>query len=412
MGPIHTERLQHTHRLVGKRTRAAVAASVTAIVLAACASTGLNSEAAFYQYDDAVGTAPGQMLRVAPLPAELGLSDAGTQVRILYTSTDGHTGEGQRVTSGAVFLPHGGAPEGGWPIMAWAHGTVGIGDACAPSRNARTERDASYLNAWLREGFAVVATDYQGLGTEGPHLYLHARAEAYSVLDSVRAALTGVDGLSNRVFLLGQSQGGGAAFATAAYAPEYAPDVQVLGTVATGAPNMSKPSPSPYKPDQVNPTLAYAFYLGQTVQALDPSIQAGQLFQDGAMPLYEQSATTCLHPLWEHIEEAGLTNATTMAPGGVKLAFGTIGKTLLYPTYKLEQPLFMGTGSVDMDVSTEQQLELAADACAAGTHVQQHVYKGLDHSATVNGSLVDSVPFVKALLAGQPVPSTCGAGSS
>ena len=51
------------------------------------------------------------------------------------------------------------------------------------------ERDAAYLNAWLQQGYAIVATDYQGLGTPGPHPYLAVRPEAYSVLDSARAVL-------------------------------------------------------------------------------------------------------------------------------------------------------------------------------------------------------------------------------
>jgi hypothetical protein len=70
--------------------------------------------------------------------------------------------------------------------MAWAHGTVGIADVCAPSWAGRSERDITYLNHWLDQGYAVVASDYQGLGTGGGHPYLIARPEASSVLDSVR----------------------------------------------------------------------------------------------------------------------------------------------------------------------------------------------------------------------------------
>lgn len=385
-------------------------ALLAAGVLAGCATAPAPTDAAFYTYSEAVPDTAGKLLRVAPLPAPLGLPAAGQQFRILYTSTDGHKGSGQLVTSGAVFYPQGTAPAGGWPIIAWAHGTVGVADACAPSRNPRSERDAKYLDAWLRQGFVVVATDYQGLGTEGPHLYLNTRAEAYAVLDSVRAVLGGMKDVSNRVILLGQSQGGGAAFATAGYASGYAPDVKVLGTVATGTPDLAHAGPSPYKPDQVNPTLAYAFYIGLTVQAMDPSIRSDQFYTARALPVYAKAATTCLGPLENDIEAAGLTNANTLLPTATKLAFGVLGKSLLYSTYDLQQPLFMGTGGADMDVSTAQQLALGQDACNAGTLVQQHVYPGLSHSQTVNTSLKDSVPFVKSLLAGQPVASTCTSG--
>jgi hypothetical protein len=40
----------------------------------------------------------------------------------------------------------------------------------------------------LDDGWALVATDYVGLGTESPHPYLIGQGEGRSVLDAVRAA--------------------------------------------------------------------------------------------------------------------------------------------------------------------------------------------------------------------------------
>ena len=60
--------------------------------------------------------------------------------------------------SGAIYLPKGQAPNGGWPIVAWAHGLIGVADICAPSWIPRSARDTEYLNAWLALGFAIVAT--------------------------------------------------------------------------------------------------------------------------------------------------------------------------------------------------------------------------------------------------------------
>ena len=86
----------------------------------------------------------------------------------------------------------------------------------------------------------MVATDYQGLGTPGPHPYLATRPEAYSVLDSIRAVRQAFAGLADKIVIVGQSQGGGAAFATAGIAPEYAPELGIRGTVATGVPYLAK----------------------------------------------------------------------------------------------------------------------------------------------------------------------------
>jgi aryl-alcohol dehydrogenase-like predicted oxidoreductase len=65
-------------------------------------------------------------------------------------------------------------------LPAWAHGTIGTADVCAPSWAGRSERDITYLNHWLDQGYAVLASDYQGLGTPGGHPYLTTRPEAYS----------------------------------------------------------------------------------------------------------------------------------------------------------------------------------------------------------------------------------------
>jgi pimeloyl-ACP methyl ester carboxylesterase len=310
--------------------------------------------------------------------------------------------------SGAVFFPKTPRPAGGWPVVAWAHGTTGVGDACAPSRNPRSPRDTAYLNAWLREGFVVVATDYQGLGTPGPHPYLHTRAQAYSTLDAVRAALT-LPGVANQVVLVGQSQGGGAAFGTAGIAPAYAPDVKLLGTVATGTPYLGAAPPDVKRDlDRVSPQIAYAMYVAVTAKLLQPDFDPASVFLPAAMPAFEASGETCVGPLFERLTQEGRTERNSYRPDGVKRVFGIVGPVTGYPTLQLAQPVFMGIGGKDLDVPTAMQQKLAQDACQAGSRIQARVYPGLDHSGTVNASLKDSLPFVRSLLAGKPVASTCG----
>ena len=192
----------------------------------------------FYEWSGDV-PGPGALLRSEPLPQDLILENASKSERILYSSTNGLDDKTHIAVSGALFWPKGDPPAGGWPLVAWAHGTVGAAPKCAPSFVGRSERDKKYLNSWLSAGFAVVATDYQGLGTAGGHPYLATRPEAYGVLDSVRA-VRGQPQIGDAAIVVGQSQGAGAAFATAAFQPSYAPDVKLLGTVATGAPYFSK----------------------------------------------------------------------------------------------------------------------------------------------------------------------------
>ena len=55
---------------------------------------------------------------------------------VLYSS---RTPQGkQTAVSGSVSVPEGKAPKRGWPVITWAHGTTGVADVCAPSRNSVT----------------------------------------------------------------------------------------------------------------------------------------------------------------------------------------------------------------------------------------------------------------------------------
>ncbi len=227
----------------------------------------------FYNLAGPAPAKPGTLIRTEAQPADTGLAEAAQSMRILYSSTDGLDGKTPVAVSGSLFVPKGDAPAGGFPLIAWAHGTVGIADVCAPSNNKRSERDTKYLNHWLQQGYAVVASDYQGLGTPGGHPYLATRPASYSVLDSIRA----VQGdpnlkLSKSVVLVGQSQGGGAAFATAGEAVTYAPDLDIRGTVATGTPYFTNDTaPAIRDPNAVSGVFAYSLYIMYLAEQADPS---------------------------------------------------------------------------------------------------------------------------------------------
>lgn len=79
-------------------------------------------------------------------------------------------------TSGVVLVPAGAPPAGDWPVIAWAHGTSGVARMYAPSLMKDLTYGEEGLLPMVRAGFAVVATDYHGLGTEGPHEYLSKTA--------------------------------------------------------------------------------------------------------------------------------------------------------------------------------------------------------------------------------------------
>ena len=65
------------------------------------------------------------------------------------------------------------------------------------------------MNSWLKAGYAVVRTDYEGLGVPNvTHPYLIGVSEGRSVLDMVRAARKLDTTIGKNVVLAGHSQGG------------------------------------------------------------------------------------------------------------------------------------------------------------------------------------------------------------
>lgn len=127
-----------------------------------------------------------------------------------------------------LYLPPGTAPAGGWPLIAYGHGASGVVQHCPP---------AGYdpgLTPLLNSGFAVSYTNYQGLGGPGLHPFLESESQARDVLYAARAARAARNDLSNRVVLVGGSQGGRATEAAASLA-SLTPELRILGN-AMGAP--------------------------------------------------------------------------------------------------------------------------------------------------------------------------------
>ncbi|AFJ47244.1 alpha/beta hydrolase [Shimwellia blattae] len=341
----------------------------------------------------------GQLVTRKALSAADQLSEAAVQYRIGYRAGNGVAGKGMRTDSAAIFLPFGEAPKEGWPVVVWAHGTAGIASECAPSLNPRTARESQYLNTWLSLGFAVVAPDYQGLGSGGLHHYLNARAEAWSVLDSIRAALAHFP-LQNKLILIGQSQGAHAAFAAAGYQPQYASDLNIVATVVTGTPYFNQPQALQALLDtrdqespEGDPRIPPLFYLWQSAADHNHTINAADYFTGAALPLLAQSRQLCLRPLTGAVAKNKLTMSNTLKPAFREM-LAAEEKVISFPTLKITHPVFIGIGGKDLTFPGAMQKQFARDVRQAGTSVSVHYYPELDSDSLVNPSLRDVVPFV------------------
>lgn len=346
---------------------------------------------------------PGTVTAVEPLTPAATLPGSVDSARIHYWSTGAHNAP--TPTSAAVYFPPGAPPEGGWPIIAWAHGTVGLGDDCAYSvaGPAATERDWAYLGAWLREGYAIVAADYAGLGGPGDHPYLNGVVEAHNIVDAVTAATGQYPSLSRSWAVVGQSQGGGAAMFTARHATAFGPELDYRGAVGTGVPayieDILLPLGPGIPPVELSPhSTAYALYILAGLRTTHPELGIESVLNDTGRQWLERARSSCLEPFGAELDAAGVVLGDLFARPLAQLPDlrGVLTRYMGLPESGYDRPVFLGQGLRDTDVITPQTLRFAALLAAKGEPVTVRVYLE-DHNGTVNASLSDSLPFVKQL---------------
>ncbi len=147
---------------------------------------------------------PGELIRSEPFD-DYDLPYQISAVRILYHSRSPR-GEDVAV-SGVVLVPAGTPPARGWPVIAWAHDFIGSAGQCAPSLR-RNLKDGLLLSMYVGAGYAVVASDYAGLGTSLPSAALDMRSNALDVIYSIPAARAALPQLGTKWVAAGYSQGG------------------------------------------------------------------------------------------------------------------------------------------------------------------------------------------------------------
>ena len=372
------------------------------------AQAGDQDLSPFYHWTQALPARPGEMLREEPMPAQAEIASAGLAQRILYTSTDVRWRAGIVPVSGTLYLPKGEPPVGGWPLVAWAHGTLGVSDRCAPSWTGHKPRDATYIERWLQNGFAVVATDYQGLGGPGPHPYLIWQAEGRSVLDGVRAALSAhADKLARKVFVTGQSQGSGAALGATHIAPSYAADVPLLATVATGL--VSTFPNGPYHPPQStrigSPVYVSLMLLGGAIPDGAPS--ADDLVTDKGKLLLKAAREGCTGEMRDLARREGITADNVYVEPIAKVE-GNLTPVTDMPAVRLPVPVLLGTGLADSTLVPTRQYAVVSAFCAAGSEVVWKTYPGASHNGGLNASFADALLFFRNVLEGRRPQSNCG----
>ncbi len=343
-------------------------------------------------------TGAGQLISSSPLTGAPASSKA---YRVRYRSFS-PMGAPIEVT-GLVYLPTSKAPAGGWPVLSYAHGTVGLADRCAPS-NQVGELENVVGSTFNALGMAVVATDYEGLGTPERHPYLDGVSEGRGVVDIVRAAraIPGAN-LSSTFVVWGHSQGGHAALFAGELASSWAPELKLAGVVA-GAP----PSQLTNVADSIENSKyrGYFFMVAAGLNAADPSLDLNAALTPKALSLLPVVDTGCNAEVFkafgaDPFDSLVYRKALVQDPWKSALLANEPGQV------KTPAPILIIHGDKDEQIPVETSAVLKKKLCALGDSVDRKVYKGQDHGGAALASIFDVGFWLTLRAKGVPAVSTC-----
>lgn len=341
------------------------------------------------------GTTPGTIMETTDLDRSAWIPGAANGIRVTYW-TVGPLAQ-PALSTGAVFLPPGEPPPDGWPVVSWAHGTVGLADRCSPTVTGKI--GGPYLGHWLAQGYAIVATDYVGLGTPGVHPYLDGATEAHSVVDMVRAARAVEPRLSPRWVVLGQSQGGQAAMVTASLATRYAPELDYRGGVATGAPsNLENLAPllRPGFPQlPLTGTTVFISYILAGLRVTRPDLDIDSYLTDVGRAAVGAAESECYEEMAPQLQNVSVGDLV-VRPADDPALLAALRDMLGVPTAGYDRPVFLGQGLTDEMVPAPLALKLAADLAANRQPVTFRTYP-TGHLETMRAALPETTAFVRGL---------------
>ncbi len=351
--------------------------------------------------------APGAVIsarEVFDIPLRLKLAKVHA-VHVLYASRDA-SGVIQRV-SGTVFKPDGAAPAGGWPIIAFGHGTSGINQPCAPSSSSGMDGAAALALGLTSAKYAVAVPDYQGLGAPGVHPYLDNVTEGHNVIDSVRALRTVFPESSKRWAAYGGSQGGGAVWGAADAAPSYAPELDLLGASAL--------VPAADLTGLVDKALAGTLTRDQQLvlqwvvesrARMDPNFHRDDFRKGGAVAGWN-TLSACDRSLAKQRDEIaknlGPHDIGPQNPAAAQQLRDVLAAYAM-PKNRSAAPLQITYGTADTFIDVAWTDAAIRRACGLGDTITIDRQPGKGHG-DINGDAV--IPWLLDRFAGKPAPNNC-----
>lgn len=372
--------------------------AVVLLVVGVCASPGL-----------AAAQQVGTLISADPVQD----TPAGMQAwRIAYWTRNA-AGRKEQVT-GMVVAPREAAPRGGVRnVVAWAHGTWGVAEKCAPSASPDFWEATPALAEMVRRGYVVVAPDYSGLGSPGPHPYLVGIDTADSVLDAVRAARS-ISGAyaGSRFAVWGESQGGHAALWTAMRRARYAPELTLVGTAAAAPPtdlvaNLEQGSDANVRAMLMAfLTWSWSQRYGAPMAPLMNNFNQGvarRLAQNNCIVL---GATPKLGTI---LGVASVKGALKGKDIGRIQPWARLAAANSVTARSVPGPVLIAQSAEDPVVAPAVTRRFARALCSAGRPVRWVPLPGGDHAHSARDSQQETLDWIDARFAGQRAPDECRA---
>jgi hypothetical protein len=303
------------------------------------------------------------------------------------------------VSSGVILFPDKKPPTAGWPVIAWAHDASAVSRQCAPSLE-RNLQHGPLLAMYVNLGYAVVATDYTGLGTNFRNAAADSQSNAWDIIYSIPAARSALGQLGSKWVAIGMGEGGMAAVAVDELERDLR-DPNYLGSIAVprlvDLEEMYEP-PSSYSVMSVL-RLAYG------IKTLYPKFDVKDVLTDPAVALFEQVGTAC-----EENRIAGsqkIDPATLLKPNWKSNAFVQqyFNRNKL-GTKPAIAPLLMATSADDPLAPVSNNI--FSKMCKMGDRVQFQKYPQEDPGRVIGDSVRDQMAWLQARFAGRNTPTDCG----
>jgi hypothetical protein len=317
-------------------------------------------------------------------------------VRILYQS---RSAAGQDVAaSGVVLYPGAKAPVGGWPVIAWAHALRGVARQCAPSL-ARNLQHGPILAMYVNLGYAVVATDYTGLGTSFRNAFSDMPSNATDVVYSVRAARAAVPLLGSRWIAIGIGQGGPAVIGVAELEQQIR-DPNYLGSMAISG---LEDWQDRYQHSSA-PTYETPLFLAYGIKTVYPEFEVKDILTDRALSLFPHIEEGCGDPQSESkLTPAELLKANwennryvrqyfSRSTPGAKPAFG---------------PVVVLSSELDSTLPIRETAQVIARMCKQGDRVEFERYPQSEAGSVFGDSVRDQIAWIQARFSGRPTTGNC-----